>query len=99
MGELKGSWNQPGIGADFASAKGMESWQIQRHAALMRGREISPNAGPVPTEGASRKHPDEGERPAGMVWAPTSFLAGGDHQPPVPAFTWCRAKLRPTPGR
>ena len=40
LGELKGL-ESAGIGADFASAKGLESWQIQRYAALMRGREIN----------------------------------------------------------
>jgi len=69
MGELKGL-ESAGIGGDFASAKGMESWQIQRHPSLMRGREISPDAGPVPTEGAGRKHRDEAQRSAGMAWAP-----------------------------
>jgi hypothetical protein len=44
LGELKGL-ESAGIGADFASAKGLESWQIQRYAALMRGREINPEAG------------------------------------------------------
>ena len=44
LGELKGL-ESAGIGADFASAKGLESWQIQRSAALMRGREINPEAG------------------------------------------------------
>ena len=92
MGELKGL-ESAGIGPDFASAKGMESWQIQRHAALMRGREVNPNAGPAPTEGAGRKHADAGLRPVGVVWAPASFLASGENQPPVPAFTWCRAKF------
>jgi hypothetical protein len=44
LGELKGL-ESAGIGADLASAKGLESWQIQRSAALMRGREIKPDAG------------------------------------------------------
>jgi len=92
MGELKGL-ESAGIGGNFASAKGMESWQIQRHAALMRGREVNLEARPAPTEGARRKHADAGQRPAGMVWAPASFLASGERQPPVPAFTWCRAKF------
>ena len=76
LGELKGL-ESAGIGADFPSAKGLESWQIQRYAALMRGREINPEAG---------------------VWTPASFLGGGERQPLVPAFTWCRAKFPlPTP--
>ena len=44
LGELKGL-ESVGIGADFPSAKSLESWQIQRFAALMRGREINPDAG------------------------------------------------------
>ncbi|MDR3674605.1 MAG: beta galactosidase jelly roll domain-containing protein, partial [Acidobacteriota bacterium] len=44
LGELKGL-ESAGIGADFASAKGLETWQIQRFAPLMRGREINPEAG------------------------------------------------------
>lgn len=44
IGELKGL-ESAGIGADFASAKGLDSWQIQRYSALMHGREINPNAG------------------------------------------------------
>jgi len=44
VGELKGL-ESAGIGADFASAKGLENWQIQRYAALMRGREVNPTAG------------------------------------------------------
>ena len=46
VGELKGL-ESAGIGADFASAKGLENWQIQRYAALMRGREVNPEAGSV----------------------------------------------------
>ncbi len=44
LGELKGL-ESVGIGADFPSAKGLESWQIQRYPTLMRGREINPEAG------------------------------------------------------
>ncbi len=44
VGELKGL-ESAGIGADFASAKGLESWQIQRLPSLMNGREINPQAG------------------------------------------------------
>jgi hypothetical protein len=72
LGELKGL-ESAGIGADFPSARGLESWQIQRYAALMRGREINPQAG--------------------GAWTPASFLGGGENQPPVPAFTWCRANF------
>jgi hypothetical protein len=32
-----------------------------------------------------------------MEWAPASFLASGENQPPVPAFTWCRAKFTLSP--
>ena len=71
VGELKGL-ESAGVGADFASAKGLENWQIQRYAALMRGREVTPEAG---------------------VWTPAAFLGGGENQPLVPAFTWCRAKF------
>ena len=92
LGELKGL-ESAGIGADFASAKGLESWQIQRHSPLMEGRQINPEAGPAPGEGAGRAHPDSELRPAGGVWAPASFLSDGASQPPVPAFTWCRAKF------
>jgi len=44
LGELKGL-ESAGIGADFPSAESLENWQIQRYAALMRGREINPEAG------------------------------------------------------
>ena len=92
LGELKGL-ESAGIGADFASAKGLENWQIQRHSSLMRGREINPDAGPAPAEGAGPTPPDTGLRPTGVVWAPASFLSDGGNQAPVPAFTWCRAKF------
>jgi beta-galactosidase len=92
LGELKGL-ESAGIGADFASAKGLESWQIQRHAPLLRGREINPEAGLTPTEGAGRTHPDTGMRPAGEGWTPASFLRDGGKPILVPAFTWCRAKF------
>jgi hypothetical protein len=76
LGELKGL-ESAGIGADFASAKGLESWKTQRYSVLMRGREMNPAAG---------------------AWTPASFLGGGGNEPPVPAFTWCRAKFTlPTP--
>ena len=54
LGELKGL-ESAGIGADFASAKGLESWQIQRYAALMRGREINPEAGGVDARDIPRR--------------------------------------------
>ena len=92
LGELKGL-ESAGIGADFASAKGLESWQIQRTAALMRGREINPDAGPTPAEGAGRNPANAGQRPVGGAWTPASFLGGGENQPLVPAFTWCRARF------
>jgi hypothetical protein len=44
LGELKGL-ESAGLGADSASAKGLENWQVQRSAVLMRGREINPEAG------------------------------------------------------
>jgi hypothetical protein len=93
MAELKGL-ESAGIGADLASAKGMESWQIERHAAIMQGREVNPEAGPAPAGDAKRKHADAGQRPAGVVWTPASFLlGGGENLNPAPAFTWCRANF------
>ncbi len=89
LGELKGL-ESAGIGANYASAKALESWQIQRHPPLMRGREISPEAEPAPTQG---KHRDVTQQPGGVAWEHAMFLAGGDTQPPVPAFTWCRARF------
>jgi hypothetical protein len=71
VGELKGL-ESAGIGAEYASAKGLNSWQIQRFPSLMQGREINLQAG---------------------VWTPASFLGSGGSLPPVPAFTWCRAKF------
>ena len=59
LGELKGL-ESAGIGADLGSAKGLESWQIQRYAALMRGREINPEAGvwtPAPFLGGGGSQP------------------------------------------
>ncbi len=44
VGELKGL-ESAGVGADLASAKGLENWQIQRMPPLMQGREINPQAG------------------------------------------------------
>ena len=92
LGELKGL-ESAGIGADLASAKGLDNWQIQRHAAIMQGRGISPDAGPAPAEAGGRKHSDAVKPPAGVAWAPGTFLAGGESQTPVPTFTWCRAKF------
>ena len=92
LGELKGL-ESAGIGIDFATAKGLESWQIQRHAALMKGREINPDAGPPPVQSSTRKHADVEARPAGVTWTPASFTGGGENQSPVPAFTWGRAKF------
>jgi hypothetical protein len=95
LGELKGL-ESAGIGADFPSAKSLESWQIQRYSAIMKGRQINPEAVTGPAEGAGSKPGDTGPRPAGMVWAPASFV-GGVTQPLVPAFTWCRAKFQLPP--
>jgi hypothetical protein len=91
LGELKGL-ESAGIGANFATAKGMENWQIQRHSAIMNGRDINLDAGATPGEGKGRKRADEAP-PAGVVWAPASFLADGATLQPVPAFTWCRARF------
>jgi hypothetical protein len=44
LGELKGL-ESAGLGTGLATAKGLESWQIQRHPALMHGREINADAG------------------------------------------------------
>ena len=54
VGELKGL-ESAGIGADFASAKGLENWQIQRYAALMRGREVNPGSRGVDARGVPRR--------------------------------------------
>ena len=80
LGELKGlsdvsiggDFTPTSIGSSFAGSMGLAAWQIQRYGALLRGREIDPQAG---------------------VWTPASFLGGGGNEPPVPAFTWCRAKF------
>jgi hypothetical protein len=96
IGELKGL-ESVGIGADYASSKGLESWQIQRSSALMRGREINPEAGPAPAEGPGRKPSDTGLRPAGVTWTPASFPGGGENPPDVPAFIWCRAQFNLPP--
>jgi hypothetical protein len=93
LGELKGL-ESAGIGADFPSAKGLENWQIQRYAVLMHGREINPEARPMPPEGAGRNPANTGLGPGGGAWTPASFLAGGGSPPLVPAFTWCRAKFQ-----
>ena len=71
LGELKGL-ESAGIGADFPSAKGLESWQIQRYGALMRGREISPDAG---TWTPARFQGDESSHPlvAAFTWCRAKF--------------------------
>ena len=92
LGELKGL-ESAGIGANFATARGMETWQIQRHSAIMNGREINLDTGAAPGEGKGRKRANEAPPHPGVVWAPASFLADGGNLPPVPAFTWCRARF------
>jgi hypothetical protein len=44
LGELKGV-RSVGVGADLPSARDLASWQIQRFAAAMRGRELDPAFG------------------------------------------------------
>jgi hypothetical protein len=44
LGELKGV-RSVGVGADLPSARDLASWQIQRFAAPMRGRELDPAFG------------------------------------------------------
>ena len=44
LGELKGL-ESVSIGADFPSARGLATWGIQCFGALMRGREVNPQAG------------------------------------------------------
>lgn len=92
LGELKGL-ESVGIGADFPSAKGLESWQIQCYAALMRGREINPDALPAPVAATGRKSAETAPRPTLVPWTPAPFLGGGGSQPLVPAFTWCHARF------
>jgi hypothetical protein len=95
LGELKGL-ESAGIGADYPSAKGLESWQIQRSAALMRGRELIPEA--APAQGSSANAADAGQPPASIAWVPALFRSGGENRNPLPAFTWCRAKFaKPQP--
>jgi hypothetical protein len=43
MGELKGL-ESAGIGADFASAKEVGNWQIQRYSPMMQGRGLNSQA-------------------------------------------------------
>jgi len=91
LGELKGL-ESAAIGAEFASAKGLERWQIQRFASLMHGREIKPEAQPAPAP-SGRKAPESPSPAAGPAWTPESFLLGAGSLPTVPAFTWCRARF------
>ncbi len=93
MGELKGL-ESAGIGADFPSAKSLESWQIQRFSPLMRGRELSPEAGGAAAEGAGKKPAETAQQPVGRVWAPASFMSIVGNQPLTPTFTWCRARIQ-----
>jgi hypothetical protein len=89
LGELKGL-ESAGIGADFASARGLERWQIQRYSALLHNAQSNPPAGAQ----AGRSNPAGTLLDApGGVWTPATFIGGGENQAPVPAFTWCRAKF------
>jgi hypothetical protein len=92
LGELKGL-EAVGMGADFPSAKGLASWQIQGFGKLMRGREIHPDAVPAPVAATGRKSAETGARPTLVPWTPASFLGDGESLPPVPAFTWCHARF------
>jgi hypothetical protein len=92
LGELKGL-ESAGIGSDYPSAKGLENWHIQRHASIMQGRGIKPEAEPAPSAGSGRHHATSELRPAGETWAPATFLCGAESQAPVPAFTWGRVKF------
>jgi hypothetical protein len=94
LGELKGL-ESVGLGGEYASAKGLESWQIQRFATLMRGRELRPEAAPAPapTEKGGRTAAEAIPQIPGVAWAPASFAACGGSSTPVAAFTWCRAKF------
>ena len=91
LGELKGL-ESTGIGADFASAKALATWQIQRYAAVMRGREIDPGAEAPAVEGKHHKSTSPSEA-TDRIWTPAGFLASGATQAMVPAFTWCRARF------
>jgi len=92
LGELKGL-ESAGIGMELASAKDLAGWQIQRYPALMRGRGIIPDAGPVPATRPAYKRVDSGGSPPGVIWGPASFQGGGENLSPVPAFTWCTARF------
>lgn len=96
LGELKGL-ESVAIGTDLASAKTLDSLQVQRYSVPMRGREINPAALPAPVvEDKHHKKSAESE-PQLVPWAPASFLAAEASQPVVPAFTWCHTKINLPP--
>jgi hypothetical protein len=86
LGELKGI-ESVRIGSDAQSAAAVESWQIQRFPALMRG--------PAP-DGTGRGREIDPQSTAAS-WSPASFKASGASGEPTPAFTWCRAEFPPRP--
>jgi hypothetical protein len=96
LGELKGL-ESAGIGADFPSAKGLDTWQIQRTSVLMQGRELGPDFAPASPAATNRKPAESALRPSGVTWTPATFLGGVGSPQAVPAFTWCRAKLTMPP--
>jgi hypothetical protein len=96
MAELKGL-ESAGIGADFASARGLDPWQIQRFSPMMQGRGLNSQANPAPVGTTHGKHAPAATATAGVAWTPAGFSVGDSTQSPVPAFTWCRAKFQLPP--
>jgi hypothetical protein len=92
LGELKGL-ESVGIGADFASARSIESWQIQRWSAIVNGREVDSGAGLPPPEQANHKRAHDDRHPAGPNWEPSSFVGVSEGHALAPTYTWCRANF------
>lgn len=92
LGELKGL-ESAGIGTEFASAKSLESWQIQRHSAIINGFEINNLAMISATERSNRKRAPGEPGSSAPTWLPFSLERTSGHHSPVPAFTWFRANF------
>ncbi len=92
IGELKGL-ESAGIGADFATAKSLEAWQIQRRPGLTDGRKLKPEVSSVIQEESHRKGENSEPQSAALAWTPGSFTATASLQRLAPAYTWCRARF------
>ncbi|MGD1154896.1 MAG: beta-galactosidase [Terriglobia bacterium] len=80
LGELKGI-ESVRIGADRSSARSLESWQIQRFAPPMRGREVDPEFGawaPASFLGGAANQ----SAVSAFTWCRAEF------EPPTPAEGW-----------